>query len=668
LKYKFISVILAFTMAFSIVQFGTVTAFAATNPVGTTFTAKNSDGVEIKYQVLSATTAEVIANSYSGTVNIPATVSDVTDSYTVSSIENNAFSFCTDLKSVTIPNSVTSIGNSEFLDCTSLTNVTIPDSVTYIGDNAFTYCISLASIDVDEGNTSYKSVDGVLFNEIGITLIAYPNAKGSSYTIPDEVILIGDGAFEGCNNLTSVTIPDSVTCIGYYAFDGCKFLTGVTIPDSVTSIGDYAFANCSSLEYVYFDGVQPSIETSAFYGADPSPELCYNKNKYSFTDVTYTFTGCDTKSVSINTSINGTVKPSTYDGIVGETIYLDATPSTGYILKSLTCAYSNGKNIAITGNSFTMPDAAVTVTALFVKVCTVTFDSNGGDTEASPTSAAKTYGVMLTLPTVNPTRSGYTFTDWNTAADGSGITFTSYTELTESITVYAQWTQSKYTVTFDSNGGGTEASPSNAATTYGGTVTLPAANPTRSGYTFTGWNTAADGSGTAVTSSTKVTEIITVYAQWSADNYGVSYSTYVQHIGWQDSVSDGVLNGTTDKSMRLEALKINLTGDIPSKAKITYQAHVQHLGWQQSVSNGAVAGTTGKSLRLEAIRVTLSGLDGYAIKYRVYVQSKGWMDWQTTVNGTEITDAAVAGTIGKALRVEAVEIELVKSSDTNLEP
>ena len=65
-----------------------------------------------------------------------------------------------------------------------------------------------------------------------------------------SVTSIGNGAFNGCDGLTSVEIPNSVTSIGYSAFYNCTGLTSVTIPNSVTSIGEYAFAECSSLTSV----------------------------------------------------------------------------------------------------------------------------------------------------------------------------------------------------------------------------------------------------------------------------------------------------------------------------------------------------------------------------------------------------------------------------------
>jgi hypothetical protein len=148
----------------------------------------------------------------------------------------------------------------------------------------------------------------------------------------------------------------------------------------------------------------------------------------------------------------------------------------------------------------------------------------------------------------------------------------------------------------------------------------------------------------------------------TGNTIGVTYDDHVLSIAWQKYVNDGSLAGTTGRSLRLEAVNIKLTGDVPTGAKITYEAHVQSKGWQKAVSNGDIAGTTGKALRLEALKITLSGMTEYEVKYRVYVQGKGWMSWQITKNATAINDAATAGTTGKALRAEAVEIIVEKTT------
>ena len=189
----------------------------------------------------------------------------------VTSIGDGAFSWCSSLTTVTIPDSVTAIGDSAFYYCTSLTSVTIPDSVTAIGDSAFYYCYSLTTVTIPDSveqigmnpfaacsklktisvspeHLYFATIDGVLFRKADKALISYPaGISSSTYTIPQGITAIGDGAFYSCDSLTTVTIPDSVTSIGDKAFSSCYSLTTVSIPDSVTSIGGFAFDYCNSL-------------------------------------------------------------------------------------------------------------------------------------------------------------------------------------------------------------------------------------------------------------------------------------------------------------------------------------------------------------------------------------------------------------------------------------
>ena len=91
----------------------------------------------------------------------------------------------------------------------------------------------------------------------------------TSLTIPSSVTSIGWGAFEGCSGLTSLTIPSSVTEIGYHAFYGCSGLTSLIIPSGVTSIGKWAFRGCSGLTsiYVYPENL-PELGIDIFNGCD----------------------------------------------------------------------------------------------------------------------------------------------------------------------------------------------------------------------------------------------------------------------------------------------------------------------------------------------------------------------------------------------------------------
>ena len=218
----------------------------------------------IKYTVLTEPSGEengtvkVGPNPYaSDNITIPATITNGENTYTVTSIGDFAFYYCTGLTSVTIPDSVTSIGNFAFYDCTGLTSVNIPDGVTSIGNSAFYDCTGLTSVDIPDSVTSIG--DGAFFRCSGLT----------SVTIPGSVTSIGGNAFWGCAGLTSVTIPDSVTSIGGFAFGGCSSLTEVTIPDSVTSIGNYAFEDCSYLTKITFEGTVPEYwGYSPFHNCD----------------------------------------------------------------------------------------------------------------------------------------------------------------------------------------------------------------------------------------------------------------------------------------------------------------------------------------------------------------------------------------------------------------
>jgi uncharacterized repeat protein (TIGR02543 family) len=149
----------------------------------------------------------------------------------------------------------------------------------------------------------------------------------------------------------------------------------------------------------------------------------------------------------------------------------------------------------------------------------VTFDKNGGDTEASPPTKTVTppAATIDALPS-QPTWANHDFTGWNTQADGLGTVFSAATTVTADITVYAQWEYvlpGSFIVTFDKNGGDTEASPrTKMVTSPATTIEALPSQPIWANHDFTGWNTAANGTGSAFTAATTVTDSITVYAQW----------------------------------------------------------------------------------------------------------------------------------------------------------
>ena len=179
------------------------------------------------------------------------TLTSITIPDSVVEIEDYGVYNCKKLSNVTLGNNVATIGVYAFA-FSKITTITIPDSVTTFYDgNPF-----LACYDLKEFKGKFATEDGrALIN--GDTILAYANASGSVYNIPNSVTTVGDYAFHGCESLTNVDIPDSVTTIGDHAFFGCDSLTNVDIPNSVATIKAKAFYYCSKLKYVYCKPTTP---------------------------------------------------------------------------------------------------------------------------------------------------------------------------------------------------------------------------------------------------------------------------------------------------------------------------------------------------------------------------------------------------------------------------
>ena len=138
-----------------------------------------------------------------------------------------SFEKCSNLETIKLPNTLTALPNYMFAGCGKLTEVEIPKKVVNFGlpnkahTRIFEGCDSLKEINVAEGNTAFKSDDGVLYSADGTKLYAYPNGKkNAEFRVPDGVNMIYYGAFQTVQNLRTVYFPASLTEIGQYAFNG----------------------------------------------------------------------------------------------------------------------------------------------------------------------------------------------------------------------------------------------------------------------------------------------------------------------------------------------------------------------------------------------------------------------------------------------------------------
>ena len=335
-----------------------------------------------------------------------------------------------------------------------------------------------------------------------------------------------------------------------------KAFTGYTSPAAQSVTWDTTSAKTITFTYepitytITYTLNSGSATNKTSYTIETDSFTLNNPTRTGYTFAGWTGTGLSSASTSVTIAKGSTGNKSytaNWNGIQ-YTVVFNGNGSTSGSMSNQTHTYGSSK--ALTANAF---GRAFTVTYNYNgsgasnTTATATSTFNGWATSASGSKVyddkatvsnlrntagdynlyAKWTNGKVTLPT--PTRTGYTFTGWNTKSDGSGATAglggASYTP-TANTTLYAQWKINSYTATFNANGGSTP-SPSTITKNYGSTLgTLPTTS--RTGYTFKGWYTAASG-GSEISTSTTVTGNVTYYAQWNVNSYTVTQYHYYYH-------------------------------------------------------------------------------------------------------------------------------------------
>ena len=144
----------------------------------------------------------------------------------------------------------------------------------------------------------------------------------------------------------------------------------------------------------------------------------------------------------------------------------------------------------------------------------------------------------------------------------------------------------------------------------------------------------------------------------------IQYSAYIQTYGWQDWMKNGEESGLAGSGKRMEAFRVQLTGELEQKYDVYYKAYVKGNGWLDWACNGEAAGSSGYSKEITKIQVTLVNKNGTPpgntlkpyltsdkkISYETHVQSYGWQ--------LPTGDGEISGTIGSFKRLEAIKISL----------
>ena len=418
---------------------------------------------------------------------------------------------------------------------------------------------------------------------------------GGSYTANASVTLY---AVWSCNHASTKTVWDT----------GCKWRKvcnncGVTV-SSGTTHGPYTYG-----DWVFYSGSQHSRYKTCIHGDYTTTEYASHNtsNRYeqysasqhkrysycadcnstigsvsyenhTFTSSTsngqvvttcslcgYTQTIAQTYTVSYNAN-GGSNAPASQTKVHGVTLTLSSTVPYRFNYEFLGWSTSSSATTATytAGGSYT-GNASVTLYAVWKykpATYTVSYDANGGT--GAPGRQTKTYGVTLTLTTIQPTRKNYLFLGWSKDRNATSASYTaggSYTDNAD-VTLYAVWRYDPetYTIRYDANGG--TGAPESQTKTYGVPLTLSAVKPTRAGYEFLGWSTDPTTMLTNYAPGERYTDeaSVTLYAVWRyiPKTYEVKY--------------DANGGGNTPASQtKTEDVTLILTSTIPTRYGYTFR-------------------------------------------------------------------------------------------------
>ncbi len=509
-------------------------------------TRKYIDGIGYK---LTAKTNEAEVTSgktkYSGAITIPATVTYEGVPYSVTSIGSHAFDGCSSLTAITIPESVTGIGQGAFTGCSSLTAITIPEGVTWIGYEAFYYCTRLHTLTIGSNvstigtdafkttsltkviwltntpPTGYTYANGVVnyvpnnqytnlknqmvypylnscFSVGGVTYVPNPTDKlcdvinctydsyNSSVAIDSTVIYHGIAlkvneimpyAFYKNIHMNEITIDNGVGSIGEKAFYQCENISSITIGNGAEKIEAEAFYECKKLTNVTIGNGLKNINSKAFYGCGALKSFKVGRSLESIGD--NAFFGCS--------AIEQFVCHAKQPPLCGEmAIYdIDKWNCTLKVPSKAVDRYKNADQWA--GFFFTE--------GFEVKPNIVTFMVDGLLHETVEVE----YGEEIPLSTT-PEKEGHTFTGWTDMPTIMPA---------NDIVVHGEFAKNKYNVEFIIDG---KVHHSDEIL-YGDTIEL-IDEPTKEGYTFSGWSKAPE---------TMPAEDVTISGTFTINKYLVTF-------------------------------------------------------------------------------------------------------------------------------------------------
>ena len=272
---------------------------------------------------------------------------------------------------------------------------------------------------------------------------------------------------------------------------------------------------------------------------------------------------------------------------------------------------------------------------------TVRYDANAkNDTSVKgiPASQSKTANVDIKLSSDVPTRNGYTFLGWNTQADGKGTAYAAGAIYKNdqnggTVTLYAQWTPWKHVLHYNKNVPTSSTSqtvsnmPVDQTKTFGQLMTISNLVPTRKGYTFAGWYTQSNGTGTKYNPGSNYAAdqnggTVNLYAKWTPWTYNIKYDQNVKSTSSSKTVTDMPAAQT-----KTQEIDVTLSSMTPKRNGYIF------AGWSTS-ANGSVEYKPGSKFTKD--------LDSNGASITLYAV---WTPWKHTVHyNSNIPTNAPTGT------------------------
>ena len=346
--------------------------------------------------------------------------------------------------------------------------------------------------ETDDNNASPASEDTKISTladtyDLVITLVIKDKAKFTTEPAAKENLMYSGTAVE---LVTAGTVEGGTAM---YSLDGTNYSENIPMADSAGTYTVYYYAKGDA---DHKDGDVNTLPVSVGIQGTLTITLVI-KQKYS---VTFDVDG-------------GAPAPDAQTVVDGEKATAPATDPTkeGYTFGG----WYNGETEFDFETAIT---ADTELKAKWIANLAVTYDGNGADSGTAPTDSQKyepNANVTVLGNTGNLKKTGYTFNGWNTKADGTGTSYAAggTFAITADTTLYAQWTINQYTITFDADGGSKIAA---ITQDYGTAVTKPA-DPTKTGYTFDGWDKEIP--------ATMPAEDITIKAKWTINQYTITFDT-----------------------------------------------------------------------------------------------------------------------------------------------